>query len=142
MALIMLAVRTSITFRLPWVRLWTIFLLHFAVDHFGSGLFDQQLLCRTTLVDDLADAVVFLARHYSGEGHINVGSGEEVSIRQLAELVCNVVGFAGELEFDTSKPDGTPRKLADVSRLKDMGWDGARALETGLRVMFAEISGD
>jgi GDP-L-fucose synthase len=93
-------------------------------------------------VDDLADAVVFLARHYSGEGHINVGSGEEVSIRQLAELVCNVVGFAGELEFDTSKPDGTPRKLADVSRLKDMGWDGARALETGLRVMFAEISGD
>jgi GDP-L-fucose synthase len=93
-------------------------------------------------VDDLADAVVFLARHYSGEGHINVGSGEEVSIRQLADLVCNVVGFAGELEFDTSKPDGTPRKLADVSRLKDMGWDGARALETGLRVMFAEISGD
>lgn len=93
-------------------------------------------------VDDLADAVVFLARHYSGECHVNVGSGEEVSIRQLAELVCNVVGFAGELEFDTSKPDGTPRKLADVSRLKNMGWDRARALETGLRDTSAEISGD
>ncbi len=93
-------------------------------------------------VDDLADAVVFLARHYSGECHVNVGSGEELSIRQLAELVCNVVGFAGELEFDTSKPDGTPRKLADVSRLKNMGWDRARALETGLRDTSAEISGD
>lgn len=93
-------------------------------------------------VDDLADAVVFLAKHYSGECHVNVGSGEEVSIRQLAELVCNVVGFAGELEFDTSKPDGTPRKLADVSRLKNMGWDRARALETGLRDTSAEISGD
>lgn len=93
-------------------------------------------------VDDLADAVVFLAKHYSGECHVNVGSGEEVSIRQLAELVCNVVGFAGELEFDTSKPDGTPRKLADVSRLKNMGWDRARALETGLRDTSAEISSD
>jgi GDP-L-fucose synthase len=63
-------------------------------------------------VDDLADAVVFLAKNYSGEGHINVGSGEEISIRQLAELICREVGFKGELVFDASKPDGTPRKLA------------------------------
>lgn len=84
-------------------------------------------------VDDLADAVVFLAKNYSGEGHVNVGSGAEVSIRQLAELICKVVGFNGELVFDASKPDGTPRKLADVAKLKAMGWDRARGLEVGIR---------
>jgi GDP-L-fucose synthase len=87
-------------------------------------------------VDDLADAVVFLAKNYSGEGHINVGSGQEVSIRQLAELICKVVGFEGELVFDASKPDGTPRKLADVAKLKAMGWNKARGLEMGLRAVY------
>jgi len=89
-------------------------------------------------VDDLADAVVFLAKHYSGEGHINVGSGEEVSIRQLADTICKVVGFDGQLEFDASKPDGTPRKLADVSKLKALGWDGARSLEDGQKATYLD----
>ncbi|MGL4405359.1 MAG: GDP-L-fucose synthase, partial [Notoacmeibacter sp.] len=74
-------------------------------------------------VDDLADACIFLAKHYSADGHINVGSGQEVSIKELAELVCKVVGFRGELKFDTDKPDGTPRKLADTSLLKSLGWN-------------------
>ena len=90
-------------------------------------------------VDDLADAVVFLAKHYSGEGHINVGSGEEVSIRQLADTICKVVGFDGQLEFDTSKPDGTPRKLSDVSKLECLGWSGARSLKDGLNSTYAAL---
>ena len=83
-------------------------------------------------VDDLADAVVFLAQHYSGSSHVNIGSGEEVSIRELAELVCDTVGFEGRLAFDVTKPDGTPRKLADVSLLNSMGWGNARSLKDGL----------
>lgn len=92
-------------------------------------------------VDDLADAVVFLARHYSSESHVNVGSGEEISIRGLAELACRIVGYGGELIFDASKPDGTPRKLADVSRLKALGWDRARGLEEGVRQTYEIMSG-
>ncbi|MEC9367966.1 MAG: NAD-dependent epimerase/dehydratase family protein, partial [Pseudomonadota bacterium] len=83
-------------------------------------------------VDDLADALVFLAKHYSGEMHVNVGSGEEVSIRELAELACETVGFTGELVFDASKPDGTPRKLADTSRLNAMGWRARTGLREGI----------
>jgi GDP-L-fucose synthase len=93
-------------------------------------------------VDDLADAVVFLAKHYSGDDHINVGSDEEVSIRELAETICKVVGFDGKLEFDSSKPDGTPRKLADLSRLARLGWENARSLEDGLQGIYEELSGD
>ena len=92
-------------------------------------------------VDDLADAVVFLANYYSGEMTINAGSGEEVSIRKLAELICDVVGFEFELQFDDSKPDGTPRKLADVSRLKALGWDGARGLREGLEQIYGAVLG-
>lgn len=84
-------------------------------------------------VDDLADALVFLAERYSGEGHVNVGTGEEVSIRELAERIRAAVGFRGELVFDASKPDGTPRKLCDVSRLHGLGWRHAIGLDEGLR---------
>lgn len=83
-------------------------------------------------VDDLADAVVFLAKHYSGEEHVNVGSGAEVSIEGLARLVCQTVGFTGDLVLDASKPDGTPRKLSDVTKLKELGWDRARGLAQGV----------
>ncbi len=83
-------------------------------------------------VDDLADALVFLLRRYSGPTPINVGSGEEVSIRELAETIARVVGYDAKLEFDATKPDGTPRKLTDCARLKALGWDGARPLEEGL----------
>jgi GDP-L-fucose synthase len=83
-------------------------------------------------VDDLADAVVFLTENYSQEEHINIGTGEDLSIRDLARLVCDIVGFRGEIEFDASKPDGTPLKCSDVSRLRGLGWFPAIDLRTGL----------
>jgi GDP-L-fucose synthase len=83
-------------------------------------------------VDDLADACVFLMKNHSGEDHVNVGTGTDVTIRELAETVCRAVGFQGELRFDTSKPDGTPRKLLDVSRLTGLGWSAKIDLEQGL----------
>ncbi|MEP3525425.1 MAG: GDP-L-fucose synthase [Hyphomicrobiales bacterium] len=91
-------------------------------------------------VDDLADAVVFLTKNYSDENLINVGSGEEVSIRGLAEIICDVVGFKGELVFDASKPDGTPRKLSDVTKLKLLGWNNARKLNLGVKSTYEDIA--
>lgn len=82
--------------------------------------------------DDLADALVFLLKNYSGYEHINVGSGEEVSIKELAEMIAGVVGFEGELVWDTSKPDGTPRKLMDSARLREMGWENKQTLLNGI----------
>ena len=84
-------------------------------------------------VDDLADALVFLLETYSDAPHINVGTGQEVTIAEVARLVCDVVGFRGELAFDTSRPDGTPRKLMDSSRLLAMGWSPRIALADGLK---------
>lgn len=83
-------------------------------------------------VDDLADAVVFMMEKYSGLVHINVGSGQEVTIKELAELVKEVVGFEGELVWDAAKPDGTPRKLMDSSKLADLGWVPKVSLKDGL----------
>jgi GDP-L-fucose synthase len=83
-------------------------------------------------VDDLADAALFLMRNYSAEGLVNVGCGEDLTILELARTVAEVVGFEGELRFDTSKPDGTPRKLLDVSRLSAMGWKAQVPLREGL----------
>ncbi len=87
--------------------------------------------------DDLAEACVLLLERYSQAGHINVGSGEELSIRQLAELIAQVVGFTGRLEFDPSMPDGTPRKLMDVSRIRALGWKPRLALTEGIRGAYA-----
>lgn len=84
-------------------------------------------------VDDLADAAVFLMRHYDDEMPINVGVGEDVSIRELAELVAEVVGYRGEIVFDPSKPDGTPRKLLDQSRLHGLGWRASIPLREGVK---------
>ena len=92
-------------------------------------------------VDDLAGACVFLMRHYDGAGHVNVGTGEDVTIRELAEMVKAAVGFEGALAFDASKPDGTPRKLLDVSRLQAMGWRHKIGLEAGIRSVVAEVGG-
>ncbi|CAJ1391735.1 unnamed protein product [Effrenium voratum] len=83
-------------------------------------------------VDDLADAIVFLTEHYSAGEQINVGVEYDVTIAELARTICDVVGFEGELRFDTSKPDGTPRKLMDSSRLATLGWQPQIALEAGL----------
>jgi len=84
-------------------------------------------------VDDLADAILFLMRYYDSEEIINVGVGEDISISELAELIARIVGFEGKIVYDTSKPDGTPRKLLDVSRIFEMGWRPKIPLEEGIR---------
>ena len=83
-------------------------------------------------VDDLADAVLYLLQSYDGEPIVNIGWGEDVTIRELAEMVMSVVGYRGRINFDASKPDGTPRKLLDVSRLKDLGWQAKIRLKDGI----------
>jgi GDP-L-fucose synthase len=87
-------------------------------------------------VDDMADAAVFLMSHYDEAEIINVGVGTDVSIRELAEIVCRVVGYNGRLVFDTSKADGTPQKLLDVSRLHALGWRAATGLEQGIAATY------
>jgi GDP-L-fucose synthase len=83
-------------------------------------------------VDDAADALVHLMTHYSGESHVNIGSGSELTILELAELTARVVGFTGRIATDPSKPDGTPRKLLDTTKLQGLGWRPAIGLEAGL----------
>jgi GDP-L-fucose synthase len=87
-------------------------------------------------VDDLADALLFLMENYSGESHVNVGVGHDLTIRALAETVQEVVGFDGELVFDTGKPDGTPRKLVDTALINGMGWQPKIALRDGLAAAY------
>jgi GDP-L-fucose synthase len=94
----------------------------------GSGTPRREFLH----VDDLARACLFLLEHYDEPEPINVGVGEDIPIRDLAELMADIVGFKGEVVFDTSKPDGTPRKLLDVSKLHDLGWRAQIALRAGL----------
>ncbi len=88
--------------------------------------------------DDLADALVFLLKNYSGYDHVNVGSGTEVTIRELAETIAQVVGYEAELVFDSTRPDGTPRKLMDSSTLHKLGWNSARSLKDGLTHTYAD----
>ena len=83
-------------------------------------------------VDDLADSLVFLMKNYSGPVQVNLGTGEELTIRELAETIARVVGFEGELSFDADKPDGTPRKLLDNTRIREMGWSPKTSLAEGL----------
>lgn len=89
--------------------------------------------------DDLADALVFLLKTYSGQGHLNIGSGTEVTIRELAETTAGVVGCDAKLVWDTTKPNGTPRKLMDSSRLHDLGWNQARSLKDGITQTYAQL---
>ena len=90
-------------------------------------------------VDDLANLCVFLMNHYRGDETVNAGSGKEVSIRELAELVVRVVGYDGEILWDTSKPNGTPRKLLDVSKAAALGWRYQTELEDGIRLAYADF---
>ena len=99
----------------------------------GTGTPKREFL----YVDDLADALVHLMKVYSDEGPVNVGTGEEVTIRELAERVAETVGFDGDLVFLADKPDGTPRKLLDVSRMSALGWTAQTDLEEGLRLAYA-----
>jgi len=93
----------------------------------GTGTPKREFL----YVDDLADAVVFLMKNHSGDLHINVGTGEDISIRELAELIARVADWRGRFEYDSSRPDGMPRKVMDVSRLSAMGWSAKTPLQQG-----------
>lgn len=84
-------------------------------------------------VDDCADACVFLMQHYSGEMHVNVGSGDDITILELTQLICDIVGYDGAIERDLAKPDGTPRKLMSSQKLQEMGWTPAISLPDGIR---------
>ncbi|QVM83703.1 GDP-L-fucose synthase [Novosphingobium decolorationis] len=99
-----------------------------SIEIWGSGTPRREFLH----VDDLADACTLLLRSYSGHEHVNVGSGEDVTIAELAETVCRAVGFTGEIVKDTSKPDGTPRKLMSADKLRAMGWSPTIPLEQGI----------
>jgi GDP-L-fucose synthase len=90
-------------------------------------------------VDDLAEACVFLMNNYVGNETVNVGTGKELTIRELTELVAKVVGFEGEIKWDTTKPDGTPRKLLDVSKLEGLGWKYTTELEDGIRLSYEDF---
>ena len=99
-----------------------------SLEVWGTGTPKREFL----YVEDLADACIFLVKNYSGFEHVNIGYGDDVSIRELAETVNRVVGFKGKLRFDTSKPDGTPRKLMSSEKLQSMGWKASTDLETGI----------
>lgn len=98
------------------------------VEIWGTGTPKREFL----FTDDLADALVFLMRTYSGESHVNVGTGQEVQYREAAEIMAEVIGYRGRFRYDTSKPDGTPRKLLDVSFVNRLGWTARTSLRDGL----------
>ena len=87
--------------------------------------------------DDMADACVYLMNKYSGEDFVNIGTGEDISITDFATMVADVVGYDGSFEYDTSRPDGTPRKLVDVTRLTDLGWQSKISLREGVERTYA-----
>jgi GDP-L-fucose synthase len=99
----------------------------------GTGTPQREFLH----VDDCADALVHLMVNFSGEGPINVGTGKDVTIRELAEVIASIMRFSGRIVFDPSKPDGTPRKLTDISRLTGLGWSSRIPLEQGLGQTYA-----
>ncbi len=109
--------------QLPFVEVW------------GTGSPKREFLH----VDDMASACIMLMHNYDGEGFVNVGCGEDISIKSLAEMIQSIVGYEGELRFDTSKPDGTPRKLMNVDKIKDLGWSPEIGLEEGIKQVYAEI---
>jgi len=103
------------------------------VSVWGSGSPRREFLH----VDDLADAAVYLMLHYDSPEIINVGVGEDIEIRELARIIAEIAGFEGKIIFDTSKPDGTPRKLLDIGRLRSAGWQARIGLRDGIRQTYA-----
>lgn len=101
----------------------------------GTGSPKREFL----FADDLADACIFLMHHYNDFGWINVGSGEEVTIAELAEIIKDAVGYNGKIVYDTTKPDGTPRKLLDVSKLHSLGWKHKISLKEGIRIAYQDF---
>src|SRR5215831_8902218 len=101
----------------------------------GTGKPKREFLA----ADDLGDACVFVMKHYSGEGFINIGTGQEVSISDFAQLVSEVVGYRGKLVFDTGRPDGPPRKLLDISKITALGWTAKTPLRNGLQAAYKDF---
>lgn len=108
---------------LPEVELW------------GTGSPRREFLH----VDDLATACLHLMEHYSQQGLVNIGTGEDVTIKELAELIQGIVGFTGSIKWNTNKPDGTPRKLMDVSKINSFGWEASIDLPTGIKMVYESI---
>jgi GDP-L-fucose synthase len=106
-----------------------------SITIWGSGLPLREFLH----ADDLADACIFLMDNFDEAGFVNIGIGEDISILDLAKLIKNIVGFEGKIIADTTKPDGTPRKLMDVSKLNSLGWKATINLEDGVKKVFEEI---
>ena len=105
-----------------------------SVTIWGTGTPKREFLH----VDDMAEACIFLMKNYDEPGLVNVGVGTDLSIRELAEMIAGIVGYKGDIEHDLSKPDGTPRKLMDVSKLTSLGWQAKISLEDGIRSVFSE----
>ncbi len=103
-----------------------------SVELWGSGTPLREFL----YVDDMADACVFLLENYSGEQHVNIGTGKELTIKELADTVKNVVGYTGEIVWNKDMPDGTPRKLTDVTKLHGLGWNHKVELEEGVQLAY------
>ena len=103
-----------------------------SVELWGTGTPLREFL----YVDDMADACVFLLEHYDGEQHVNIGTGKEVTIRELADTVRRVVGYQGEIVWNPDMPDGTPRKLTDVTKLHNLGWTHKVELEEGVQLAY------
>ncbi len=107
-----------------------------SVEVWGTGSPMREFLH----VNDLADACYFLLQNYNDELFVNIGTGEDLSIKALAEMIKDIVGFTGELKWNTEKPDGTPRKLMDVSRLQNLGWKHKIGLREGITSVYAEFA--
>jgi GDP-L-fucose synthase len=107
------------------------------VEIWGSGKPKREFL----YVDDLADACYFLMQSFNEAGLVNIGVGEDIEIIELAKLIKEIVGYSGEIKTDTSKPDGTPRKLMDVSKLHQLGWKAKISLEEGIKRVYGEVKG-
>lgn len=105
------------------------------VEVWGTGSPRREFLH----ADDLADACFYLMQHYDDELFVNIGTGEDITIRELAEMVKDAVGFEGEIRWNTDKPDGTPRKLMDVSRLHNMGWHHQTDLREGIQITYQDF---
>ncbi len=105
------------------------------VTVWGSGTPRREFI----YADDAADACVFVMKHYSELGFLNIGTGEDVTIGEFARLVADVVGYKGKIVYDTSRPDGTPRKLLDVSKIKNLGWTSKTQLRDGLARTYADF---
>lgn len=108
------------------------------VEIWGTGTPMREFL----YVDDLAEACFFLMKNHNERGFVNIGVGEEISIRDLAELIAGIVGFTGKMTFNTSKPDGTPRKIMDVSKINNLGWKASTKLSEGIQMVYSILLSD